>query len=128
MTKTRKLGVIAAVTILSALTLPRSSTAQTPEGFWSGIESFTTETFHENMPPTFSSGTGPAVLDLLSFGGFPNYSMSLFGNFPGGSFFISGRLSPADAFGPTSATASGPLMPVPSRTGLPGGRSGRRSR
>jgi hypothetical protein len=79
MTKTRKLGVIAVATLLSALSLPRSSSAQAypfppPYGLppgpvygsWTGFETFEISVyeFGQQQPIDVFSGSGPATLTI----------------------------------------------------------------
>jgi hypothetical protein len=102
MTKTPKLGVIAVATLLSALSLPRSSSAQgfpSPDpvgplyGSWNGFETFEISVYKngQQQPVGGFSGSGPATLtigaDFIEIG-------DIFGQ--GGVSF--------DQLGPTSAS------------------------
>ena len=78
MTKTRKIGVIAVATLLSALSLPRSSSAQAypfppPYGLpgpvygsWTGFETFEISVYKigQQQPIGGFSGSGPATLTI----------------------------------------------------------------
>jgi hypothetical protein len=103
MTKTRKLGVIAVATLLSALSLPRSSSAQgfpSPDpvgplyGSWNGFETFEISVYKngQQQPVGGFSGSGPATLtigaDFMEIG----------------TIWGQGQNLPIDQFGPTSAS------------------------
>jgi hypothetical protein len=74
MTKTRKIGVIAVATLLSALSLPRSSSAQGgfpgnfyhgPEyGSYTGFDTYEISEYVSNQLVASYSGGGPATLTL----------------------------------------------------------------
>jgi hypothetical protein len=113
MTKTRKLSAVAAATFLTVLSLPGSSSAQvfgTVEGVWGGVYSYQTTISQPLMPPETFSGTGPADFVLSQIGG-TDWQMSFVALTPQftAGVYVPGILSPADPFGPTSATAS--LLP-----------------
>jgi hypothetical protein len=105
MTKTRKLSLIAATILLSALSLPRSSTAQTLEGSYAGVEYYDTSVYQAGT--LISSLSGWTTANLYIDGGPGNgLSMYILGQPPASDVFGQGTLSPPDAFGPTSATGS----------------------
>ncbi len=107
MTKTRKLGVIAVATLLSALSLPRSSSAQGGPpyfpppyylpgpvyGSWNGFETFELSAYEigQQQPIDVFSGSGPATLTIGA--GFMEI----------GEIFGQGGVS-IDQLGPTSAS------------------------
>jgi hypothetical protein len=106
MMKTQKLSLIAAATFLVVLSLPRSSSAQTIDGYWRGFESYTTTVNLGLGQFETYSGSGPASLSIynLPFDS-SDFAVQLSGSFPGSDELAAGVLSPA-VFGPTSAAGS----------------------
>jgi hypothetical protein len=115
MTKIRKLGVIAVATLLSALSLPRSSSAQggPPQlppyyppgqeyGSYSGFDTYEISEYVSNQRVASYSGGGPATLTLgvgyMEIG-------PIFGQ---GGYFTPYAQNPPffDPFGPTSTAGS----------------------
>jgi hypothetical protein len=117
MTSKLNLKVIAATALLCVLAVPRDASAQFPgpgpiDGTWNGIYSYTTTIYDNgnNQPPDVFSGSGAASLNITNDGGGLAFYMTMTGSFPGAETIqVGGFLSPEDAFGPTSATAS--LLP-----------------
>jgi hypothetical protein len=121
MTNTQKVSLIAAVTVLSALFLPRSSTAQIltqppPDsvyGVWTGFETYSTSVSLYGKVVDSYSGSGPASLEAVFYGGFA--SIAIFGTSPDSTAFGFNQFS-SDAVGPTSV--SGSVDPYPSAGAL----------
>jgi hypothetical protein len=114
MTKSRKLGLIAAATFLAVSCLNRSSSAQQLNfgGTWSGFESYeVTITLGPFMPVETFSGSGPALFTISNnpdFAGSVDVQLDGFFDVPTPYSQINsgGYLLPPDAFGPTSASGS----------------------
>jgi hypothetical protein len=115
MTKTRKLGVIAVATLLSALSLPRSSSAQQTgqeiNGYWAGFETYQTSvyTFSGQLIASYSGEAVPAELEIST----SRSPYPVDGTIQIGSVFAFGAIFPADPFGPTSASGGIFLMDGP---------------
>jgi hypothetical protein len=106
MTKTQKLGLLAAA-MLIALSHSRSSNAQLIEGVWTGVESFETTVFQPFQPPVTYSASGPATFVFGNFiaGGGPDFNFDMHGDFSGSDVSGAGFLDPA-VFGPNSASGT----------------------
>ena len=101
MTTTKRLGLIAVLTLLSAA-LPWISHAQFVYGSWTGIEEYTSEVvLADGQIVGYYSGSGPATFTMSVFA-FPNMVMEIDGNPPAFPIYAFGTLSPQDAFGPQS--------------------------
>jgi hypothetical protein len=123
MTRKQKARLIAAATLLSALALPRASSAQFPPGTvygdWIGNESYTTSVYQSGQLIDSYSGSGPAGFSFFAEPvNEPSWAMFL--ELAGGDPFSDVKfvaILGTDPFGPSSAIGS--LFPV----GGPGGQS-----
>ena len=94
MTKIRRLSVIAAMTFISAIAVPRMSDAQSVSGTWTGVESFSqvisepggqimSESSGSNVPAvlsmTFSGFSYPQALDMSVLADYGGFDISVFG-------------------------------------------------
>jgi hypothetical protein len=105
MTTTKRLGFIAVLTLLSAVS-PRISYAQDIFGSWTGVEEYNVEVFLADGQQVGNySGSAPATFDISTLE-FPNMYMLVAASPPAYSVYGAGLLSPLDAFGPTSAAGS----------------------
>jgi hypothetical protein len=101
MSKTQKVGLIAAATAFLALSMPGSSSAQffPPLGTWAGYDSFEISVFDFSGNLISSrSGSGPATFSIAI-----DY-MDIAG--AGALIIGTGPFTPPDPFGPTSASGS----------------------